>query len=267
MQQITQKIAAPENGDATRTEAVFACSNVNIHYGDFHAIQDLSLDLLENRVTALIGPSGCGKSTFLRSLNRMNDFIDSFRISGSLLLDGEDIYAPDVDPVEIRLRVGMVFQSPNPFPKSIRENVALGPRINGYKGNLAELVEEALVKSYLWDEVKDKLDQSAYSLSGGQQQRLCIARAIAMQPEVLLMDEPTASLDPISTKRIEELIVELKKSYSIVIVTHNMQQAARIGDFTAFFYQGKLIEYDSTFRMFTNPGQKLTEDYITGRFG
>ncbi|HMY46172.1 MAG TPA: phosphate ABC transporter ATP-binding protein, partial [Leptospiraceae bacterium] len=190
-----------------------------------------------------------------------------FRISGSLLLDGEDIYAPDVDPVEIRLRVGMVFQSPNPFPKSIRENVALGPRINGYKGNLAELVEEALVKSYLWDEVKDKLDQSAYSLSGGQQQRLCIARAIAMQPEVLLMDEPTASLDPISTKRIEELIVELKKSYSIVIVTHNMQQAARIGDFTAFFYQGKLIEYDSTFRMFTNPGQKLTEDYITGRFG
>lgn len=267
MQQITQKIAAPANDDVTRTEAVFACSNVNIHYGDFHAIQDLSLDLLENRVTALIGPSGCGKSTFLRSLNRMNDFIDSFRISGSLLLDGEDIYAPAVDPVEIRLRVGMVFQSPNPFPKSIRENIAIGPRINGYKGNLTELVEEALHKSYLWDEVKDKLDQSAYSLSGGQQQRLCIARAIAMQPEVLLMDEPTASLDPISTKRIEELIVELKKSYSIVIVTHNMQQAARIGDFTAFFYQGKLIEYDSTFRMFTNPGQKLTEDYITGRFG
>lgn len=264
--QIEQRVQPSGTGD-TRTDPVFECKNVDVHYGDFHAIQDLTMDIPQQRITALIGPSGCGKSTFLRSLNRMNDFIDSFRITGQLLLEGEDIYASAVDPVEIRLRVGMVFQSPNPFPKTIYENVALGPRINGYKGELDELVEESLRKSYLWDEVKDKLTQSAYSLSGGQQQRLCIARAIAMQPEVLLMDEPTASLDPISTRRIEELILELKSSYSIVIVTHNMQQAARIGDFTAFFYQGKLIEYESTFKIYTNPGQKLTEDYITGRFG
>lgn len=264
--QIEQRVQ-PANAQETRTDPVFTCKGVDVHYGDFHAIQDLTMDIPQNRITALIGPSGCGKSTFLRSLNRMNDFIDSFRISGQLLLEGEDIYAPSVDPVEIRLRVGMVFQSPNPFPKTIHENIALGPRINGYKGDLDQLVEEALHKSYLWDEVKDKLQQSAYSLSGGQQQRLCIARAIAMQPEVLLMDEPTASLDPISTRRIEELILELKTAYSIIIVTHNMQQAARIGDFTAFFYQGKLVEYDSTFKIYTNPGQKLTEDYITGRFG
>lgn len=264
--QIEQRIVAP-GSEVSKGEPVFTCENVNIHYGKFQAIHDMTIDLPKNRITALIGPSGCGKSTFLRSLNRMNDFIDTFRISGKLLLDGEDIYSPEVDPVEIRLRVGMVFQSPNPFPKSIFENIALGPRINGYNGNISELVEEALRKSYLWDEVKDKLQQSAYSLSGGQQQRLCIARAIAMQPEVLLMDEPTASLDPNATKKIEELILELKSSYSIIIVTHNMQQAARIGDFTAFFYQGKLIEYDSTFKIYTNPGQKLTEDYITGRFG
>lgn len=264
--QIEQRVQ-PAGSAETMTSPVFECRNVDVHYGDFHAIQDLSMDIPQQRITALIGPSGCGKSTFLRSLNRMNDFVDSFRISGKLLLEGEDIYAPSVDPVEIRLRVGMVFQSPNPFPKTIRENVTLGPRINGYRGELEELLQESLQKAYLWDEVKDKLDQSAYSLSGGQQQRLCIARAIAMQPEVLLMDEPTASLDPISTRRIEELILELKASYSIVIVTHNMQQAARIGDFTAFFYHGKLVEYDSTFKIYTNPGQKLTEDYISGRFG
>lgn len=245
----------------------FKINNTNLYYGNFKAISDLSIDLYKNHITALIGPSGCGKSTFLRTLNRMNDFIEGFKVEGQILLDDVDIYGPKVDPVEIRLRVGMVFQTPNPFPKTIYENIALGPKINGYKGNLDELVYEALSKAYLWDEVKDKLKESAYSLSGGQQQRLCIARAIAMQPEVLLMDEPTASLDPISTNKIEELILELKEYYTIVIVTHNMQQAARIGDFTALFYQGKLIEYDSTFKIFTNPKEKLTEDYITGRFG
>ncbi|GIX41884.1 MAG: phosphate ABC transporter ATP-binding protein [Leptospiraceae bacterium] len=248
-------------------KAKFEIRNVNLFYGDFKAISDLTMDIYQNRITALIGPSGCGKSTFLRTLNRMNDFIEEFRIEGKVLLDGQDIYDPKIDPVEIRLRVGMVFQQPNPFPKSIYDNIALGPKINGYIGDLDELVYEALSKAYLWDEVKDKLQESAYSLSGGQQQRLCIARAIAMQPEVLLMDEPTASLDPISTNKIEELILELKEYYTIIIVTHNMQQAARIGDFTALFYQGKLIEYDSTFKIFTNPSQKITEDYITGRFG
>ncbi len=245
----------------------FKIINTNLYYGNFKAISDLNIELYKNSITALIGPSGCGKSTFLRTLNRMNDFIEGFKVQGQILLDDIDIYDPKVDPVEIRLRVGMVFQTPNPFPKTIYENIALGPKINGYKGNLDELVYEALSKAYLWDEVKDKLKESAYSLSGGQQQRLCIARAIAMQPEVLLMDEPTASLDPISTNKIEELILELKEYYTIVIVTHNMQQAARIGDFTALFYQGKLIEYDSTFKIFTNPKEKLTEDYITGRFG
>jgi phosphate transport system ATP-binding protein len=252
---------------ADASKSVFHLENVNIYYSDFHAVQNLNLDIYEKRITALIGPSGCGKSTLLRSLNRMNDFIDGWRITGKVLLNGEDIYARKVDPVEVRLRVGMVFQSPNPFPKTIYENIALGPRINGYRDDLAELVEMALKKSYLWEEVKDKLQESAYSLSGGQQQRLCIARAIAMQPEVLLMDEPTASLDPISTTKIEELILELKKDYSVVIVTHNLQQAARIGDHTALFYQGQVIEYDSTFKIFTNPAQKITEDYITGRFG
>jgi phosphate transport system ATP-binding protein len=263
------EVSRNQNQEENR-EALESCiqvRNCNLFYGKFHAVHDLNLDLYKNRVSALIGPSGCGKSTFLRTLNRMNDFIDGFRVEGSVLLDGKDIYDPKQDPVEIRLRVGMVFQNPNPFPKSIYENIALGPKINGYTGDLDELVYEALSKAYLWDEVKDKLQESAYSLSGGQQQRLCIARAIAMQPEVLLMDEPTASLDPISTNKIEELILELKEDYSIIIVTHNMQQAARIGDYTALFYQGKLIEYDSTFKIFTNPEQKLTEDYITGRFG
>lgn len=256
---------ADQNNEQLKTK--IKLQNVNLYYGNFKAVSDLTMDIYENRITSLIGPSGCGKSTVLRTLNRMNDFIEDFRVEGKVLLDNTDIYDPKVDPVEIRLRVGMVFQTPNPFPKSIYENIALGPKINGYKGNLDELVYEALSKAYLWEEVKDKLQESAYSLSGGQQQRLCIARAIAMQPEVLLMDEPTASLDPISTNKIEELILELKVYYTIIIVTHNMQQAARIGDLTALFYQGKLIEYDSTFKIFTNPKEKLTEDYITGRFG
>jgi phosphate transport system ATP-binding protein len=256
---------ADQNNEQLKTK--IKLQNVNLYYGNFKAVSDLTMDIYENRITSLIGPSGCGKSTVLRTLNRMNDFIEDFRIEGKVLLDNTDIYDPKVDPVEVRLRVGMVFQTPNPFPKSIYENIALGPKINGYKGNLDELVYEALSKAYLWEEVKDKLQESAYSLSGGQQQRLCIARAIAMQPEVLLMDEPTASLDPISTNKIEELILELKEYYTIIIVTHNMQQAARIGDLTALFYQGKLIEYDSTFKIFTNPKEKLTEDYITGRFG
>jgi len=254
-----------QNNEQLKTK--IKLQNVNLYYGNFKAVSDLTMDIYKNRITSLIGPSGCGKSTVLRTLNRMNDFIEDFRIEGKVLIDNTDIYDPKVDPVEIRLRVGMVFQTPNPFPKSIYENIALGPKINGYKGDLDELVYEALSKAYLWEEVKDKLQESAYSLSGGQQQRLCIARAIAMQPEVLLMDEPTASLDPISTNKIEELILELKEYYTIIIVTHNMQQAARIGDLTALFYQGKLIEYDSTFKIFTNPKEKLTEDYITGRFG
>ncbi len=246
---------------------IFDVKDASLYYGNFKALSDLNLQIYKNQITSFIGPSGCGKSTFLRTLNRMNDFIEDFRVEGKILLDNIDIYDPKVDPVEIRLRVGMVFQTPNPFPKSIYENIALGPKINGYKGNLDELVYEALSKAYLWEEVKDKLKESAYSLSGGQQQRLCIARAIAMQPEVLLLDEPTSSLDPISTNKIEELLLELKEYYTIIIVTHNMQQAARIGDYTALFYQGRLIEYDSTFKIFTSPKEKLTEDYITGRFG
>lgn len=259
-------IGSKPEGDGS-SETVFELKNVNIYYGDFRAVKDLDMEIYKNRVTAFIGPSGCGKSTVLRSFNRMNDFIEGWNIKGQILLHGEDVYSKKVDPVEIRLRVGMVFQNPNPFPKSIHENIALGPRINGYTGDLEELVETSLKKAYLWDEVKDKMSYSAYSLSGGQQQRLCIARAIAMQPEVLLMDEPTASLDPISTGRIEEMILELKKDYTVIIVTHNLQQAARIGDYTGLFYQGNLIEYDSTFKIFTNPKEKLTEDYITGRFG
>ena len=260
-------VSSGEQTSEKDLKTIFECRDVNIYYSDFKAIENLNMDIYEKKITTLIGPSGCGKSTFLRTLNRMNDFIDDWRIEGSVLLHGDNIFSKKVDPVEIRLRVGMVFQSPNPFPKTIYENIALGPRINGYTGDLDELVEEALHKSFLWEEVKDKLTASAYSLSGGQQQRLCIARAIAMQPEVLLMDEPTASLDPISTSKIEDLLVELKKDYSVVIVTHNLQQAARIGDYTALFYQGRLIEFTNTFKVFTNPKEKLTEDYITGRFG
>ena len=243
--------------------------NLDFYYGTFHALHDISLDLVGNQVTALIGPSGCGKSTFLRCLNRMNDLIVRSRVDGQILLDGVNIYADSVDVVELRRRVGMVFQKPNPFPKTIYENVAYGLRINGVKDKelIAERVERSLKQAALWDEVLDRLEKSALDLSGGQQQRLCIARALAVQPEVLLMDEPASALDPIATQKIEDLIQELKKNYTIVIVTHNMQQAARVSDVTAFFYLGKLVEVDKTETLFTRPKSKQTEDYITGRFG
>ena len=259
------EMAYPQN--RTEINTIFRCKDVSIYYNDFTAIKELNMDIFEKSITTLIGPSGCGKSTLLRSFNRMNDFVDGFRIDGNIFLEDEEIYSPEIDPVNIRLKVGMVFQSPNPFPKNIQENIALGPRLNGYTENIEELVESSLKRSYLWDEVKDKLKKSAYSLSGGQQQRLCIARAIAMEPNVLLMDEPTSALDPVSTAKIEELIEELKENYTIIIVTHNMQQAARIGDYTGFFYQGKLIEYGKTGKLYTNPSNTMTEDYITGRFG
>jgi phosphate transport system ATP-binding protein len=243
-----------------------------VYYGAFRAVKDINVACVTNMITALIGPSGCGKSTVLRSFNRMNDLIPGARVEGEVRLDGINIYGPAVDPVEVRRRVGMVFQKPNPFPKSIFENVAWGARVNGFKGNLNELVEGALRQAALWDEVKDKLRESGYSLSGGQQQRLCIARAIALKPEVVLMDEPTSALDPVATLRIEELIGELKERYTIVIVTHNMQQAARASDFTAFLNMdedraGYLVEYGPTEAIFTKPRQQTTEDYITGRFG
>jgi phosphate transport system ATP-binding protein len=243
--------------------------NLNFYYGAFQALHEITLDLHENQVTALIGPSGCGKSTFLRCLNRMNDLIPLSRVEGEILLDGHNIYAPSVDVVELRRRVGMVFQKPNPFPKTIFENVAYGLRINGVKDKdfLAERVETSLKQSALWEEVQDRLQRSALDLSGGQQQRLCIARALAVAPEVLLMDEPASALDPIATQKIEDLIHELKRNYTIVIVTHNMQQAARVSDTTAFFYIGKLVEVEKTETIFTRPKFKQTEDYITGRFG
>jgi phosphate transport system ATP-binding protein len=243
--------------------------DLNLHYGPKHALQDVSIDVREHRVTAFIGPSGCGKSTFLRTLNRMNDLIDGVKIQGAVKLDGVDIYAPGVDTVDLRKRVGMIFQRSNPFPKSIYENVAYGPRIHGLKdkATLDALVEKSLRQAAIWDEVKDELHKSALALSGGQQQRLCIARALAVDPDVLLMDEPASALDPIATAKIEELIYDLKARYTIVIVTHNMQQAARVSDDTAFFYMGKLIEFDATERIFTSPKERQTEDYITGRFG
>lgn len=242
---------------------------MNFHYGEFKALDDITLEFRENQVSALIGPSGCGKSTFLRSLNRMNDIIPGTRVEGQVLLDGEDVYGPNVDVVDIRKRVGMVFQKPNPFPKTIFNDVAYGLRIKGIKNRseLQDRVEASLKAAAIWDEVKDRLTKSALSLSGGQQQRLCIARALAIEPEVLLMDEPASALDPIATQKIEELIRELKKNYTIIIVTHNMQQAARVSDVTAFFYMGKLIEVNKTDIMFTKPGLRQTEDYITGRFG
>ena len=245
-------------------------SNLNFYYGKAQALYDITLEVPERQVVAFIGPSGCGKSTFLRTLNRMNDTIPIARADGEILIDGEDIYAPGTDVVALRRKVGMVFQKSNPFPKSIFENVAYGIRINGIhdgKNDLSERVEKALRDAALWDEVKDRLNSSAFGLSGGQQQRLCIARALAVEPEVILMDEPASALDPIAAQKIEELIVELKKNYTIVIVTHNMQQASRVSDKTAFFMLGKLIEYDATIKMFQNPSQRLTEDYITGRFG
>ncbi|MBN2139924.1 MAG: phosphate ABC transporter ATP-binding protein [Desulfovibrionaceae bacterium] len=243
--------------------------NLNFYYTDFLALSEVSLDFFPHQATALIGPSGCGKSTFLRCINRMNDLIPGVRVEGSLCLDGQDIYGPKVDVVEIRRRVGMVFQKPNPFPKTIFENVAYGLRVNGGRDReaLSRRVEESLRLSALWDEVKDRLDQSALGLSGGQQQRLCIARALAVRPEVLLMDEPASALDPIATQKIEELIHELKKRFTIIIVTHSMQQAARVSDRTAFFYMGRLIEVGNTETIFTYPRHKQTEDYITGRFG
>ena len=245
-------------------------SNLNFFYGKAQALYDISIDITEREVIAFIGPSGCGKSTFLRTLNRMNDTIPIARVEGKVLIDGEDIYAPNTDVVSLRRKVGMVFQKSNPFPKSIFENVAYGIRINGIhknKTDLYERVEKALHDAALLGEVKDRMNTSAFGLSGGQQQRLCIARALAVQPEVILMDEPASALDPIATQKIEELIVELKKQYTIAIVTHNMQQAARVSDRTAFFMLGKLVEVNPTQKMFTNPNEKLTEDYITGRFG
>ncbi|NDV28416.1 phosphate ABC transporter ATP-binding protein PstB [Desulfovibrio sp. JC010] len=246
-----------------------ASKNLDFYYGDFKALEDISMDFEENRVTALIGPSGCGKSTFLRCLNRMNDLIPGTRVDGDLTLDEEDIYAQGLDVVTLRRRVGMVFQKPNPFPKSIFENVAYGLRVNGVKDKefIAHKVEESLKGGALWDEVKDRLHSSALGLSGGQQQRLCIARALAVEPEILLMDEPASALDPIATQKIEDLIHELKKNFTIIIVTHSMQQAARVSDQTAFFYMGRLIETGKTETMFTKPKNKQTEDYITGRFG
>ncbi len=242
---------------------------VCFHYGSVQALFDISMSVPQKCVTALIGPSGCGKSTFLRTLNRMNDLIEGRRISGQVMIDGTDIYHPQIDVVALRKRVGMVFQKSNPFPKSIYENVAYGPRIAGVSSRSAldTVVEQALERAALWDEVKDRLRDSALNLSGGQQQRLCIARALATNPEVVLMDEPASALDPTATARVEDLIFELKKSYTIVIVTHNMQQAARISDNTAFFYKGRMVEMDTTSQLFTRPKQKQTEDYITGRFG
>lgn len=243
--------------------------DVNFYYGETHALKDISLSMKEKSITALIGPSGCGKSTYLRLLNRMNDLIDNTRMTGSVIIDGNDIYDKNTNVDELRKNVGMVFQKPNPFPKSIYENVAYGLRVNGIsdKNTIEERVVNTIKQVALWDEVKDKLNKSAFELSGGQQQRLCIARALAIQPSVLLMDEPTSALDPISTAKVEELVFELKENYTIVMVTHNMQQAGRVSDNTAFFYMGELIEYDKTRTIFTKPLQKQTEDYITGRFG
>jgi phosphate transport system ATP-binding protein len=272
----TTRVKAPEHSrdcpDSSRPAgaAKIAVRNLNFFYGKTQALHTVSLDIPERIVMAFIGPSGCGKSTFLRTLNRMNDVIPGTRVDGEVMMDDQDIYAPGTDVVELRRKVGMVFQKSNPFPKSIFDNVAYGLRINrltSSKGELEQRVEQALKDAALWNEVKDRLKSSALSLSGGQQQRLCIARALAIRPEVVLMDEPASALDPVATHKIEELIVELKKQYTIVIVTHNMQQAARVSDTTAFFLLGKLIEVNATERMFTNPDEKLTEDYITGRFG
>jgi phosphate transport system ATP-binding protein len=243
--------------------------NLNFYYGDKLALKNINIICQANRVTAIIGPSGCGKSTFIRTLNRMNDVIPGVRIEGEVLLDSKNIYLPKVDEVEIRRRIGMVFQKPNPFPKSIFDNVAYGLRVNGHKNRrkIEEIVEKSLINAALWDEVKDRLKENAFALSGGQQQRLCIARSLAVEPEVILFDEPCSAIDPIATAKIEDLIQKLKLNYTVVIVTHNMQQAARVSDYTAFMMLGELIEFDNTDKIFTNPSNKLTEDYITGRFG
>jgi phosphate transport system ATP-binding protein len=263
--------------DIERREKVFSVSELGVSYSGKPAIEDVSIDVFRNTVTAFIGPSGCGKSTFIRCFNRMNDLIPAAKVDGTVLYHGEDLYGKTVDPVEIRRRIGMVFQKPNPFPKSIYDNIAFGPRVLGLKGSLDERVEGALRHAALWDEVKDRLKDGALGLSGGQQQRLCIARALAVEPDVILMDEPASALDPISTTRIEDLMHDLKREYTIVIVTHNMQQAARVADMTAFFSvvvaddgsarRGILVEYDTTAKIFTTPSDKRTEDYVTGRFG
>lgn len=243
--------------------------NLNLYYGENHALKDVNMDIQENAVTAFIGPSGCGKSTFLKTLNRMNDLVDGVRIDGKVLLDGEDIYGPGVDTTILRKKVGMVFQQPNPFPMSIYDNIAYGPRVHGIrdKKRLDQIVEESLRGAAIFDEVKDRLKKSAMGLSGGQQQRICIARALAVQPEVLLMDEPTSALDPISTSKIEDLMEDLKKKYTVIVVTHNMQQATRVSDQTAFFLVGEMVEFGDTKQIFSYPQDKRTEDYITGRFG
>jgi phosphate transport system ATP-binding protein len=264
----TGTVAAP----SVDGQYAFEVDNLSLWYGSFNAIRNVSLGMERHRITSLIGPSGCGKSTLIRCLNRMNDLVPTVRVTGRALFNGIDIYDPKTDAVEVRRRIGMVFQKPNPFPKSIYENIAFGPRVNGFKVNMDEVVERSLRQAALWDEVKDKLQQSGLALSGGQQQRLCIARALAIEPEVILMDEPCSALDPIATYRIEELMVELKQRYTIIIVTHSMQQASRISDWTAFMLAGEdrtgeLVEYGATRDLFTNPKDKRTEDYITGRFG
>ena len=260
------------NGKTVEAKAAVEAKKLNVYYGNFHAVRDVDLKIEEHKITSMIGPSGCGKSTVLRCFNRMNDLVSIARIEGEIAFQGQNIYESHVDPVEVRRRIGMVFQKPNPFPKSIYENIAWGARINGFKGNMDELVERSLRGAALWDEVKDKLKQSAYGLSGGQQQRLCIARTIATRPDIILMDEPCSALDPIATLKIEDLMKEMVKDYTIIIVTHNMQQAARVSDYTAFMLTderttGQLIEYGPTQELFTTPKDKRTEDYISGRFG
>ncbi|MDP9468376.1 MAG: phosphate ABC transporter ATP-binding protein PstB [Chloroflexota bacterium] len=271
-EEVLATTAAPPIIEFAGDDVVFRLESLSCFYGAFRAVRDISLSVPRNRITAIIGPSGCGKTTLLRAFNRMNDLVDGAHIQGRILYHGVDLYAPGVDPVEVRRRIGMVFQKPNPFPKSIYDNVAFGPRVGGFRGDMDELVEESLRRAALWDEVKDKLKSPGTSLSGGQQQRLCIARAIAVEPDVILMDEPCSALDPVATLRIEELMHDLKQNYTIVIVTHNMQQAARASDVTAFLTMGDdragyLVEMDSTDQIFTRPAHKLTEDYITGRFG
>ncbi|WP_048096301.1 phosphate ABC transporter ATP-binding protein PstB [Geoglobus ahangari] len=259
----------PESSGGEFVKPVFDVRNLSVYYGNKVGIKSVSMQIYKNRVTAIIGPSGCGKSTFLRTLNRLVELVDGVRVEGEVLFEGKNIYDRDVDPVELRRKIGMVFQHPNPFPKSIFDNVAYGPRVHGIrdKERLREIVEQSLKRAALWDEVKDRLNDSALGLSGGQQQRLCIARAIATNPEVILFDEPTSALDPIASAKIEELMVELKKNYTVIVVTHNIQQAARISDYTAFFWMGELIEYDRTEKIFENPENELTERYITGRVG
>jgi len=270
-------LAHHERDQPASREAVFSLADVKVTYGSTPAVRDIGFDVYKNHITALIGPSGCGKSTLIRCLNRMNDLIPSAKVEGKVLYHGEDLYGPKVDPVQVRKLIGMVFQKPNPFPKSIYDNIAFGPRVLGMKGDMDEIVERALVRGALWDEVKDRLDQNAFGMSGGQQQRLCIARCLAVEPDVILMDEPCSALDPISTGRIEDLMLELRKNYSIVIVTHNMQQAARVSDMTAFFTveldedetnrTGRVVEYDDTEKIFTTPSDPRTEAYVTGKVG